>query len=58
MAAASIDGSTAARELVWGAPRTFFGAPSVDDLESLDAQVAFLGIPFDGGTPQPGNRLR
>ena len=56
MAAASIDGSTSARELVWDAPRTFFGAPSVDDLESLDAQVAFLGIPFDGGTPQPGNR--
>jgi agmatinase len=25
-------------------------------LASLDAQVAFLGVPYDGGTPQPGNR--
>ena len=38
------------------APRTFFGSPSVDDLASLNAQVAFLGVPYDGGTPQPGNR--
>jgi agmatinase len=36
------------------APRTFFGVPSVRDLELLDAQVAFLGVPYDGGTPQPG----
>jgi len=32
---------------------TFFGAPSIRDLDSLDAQVAFLGVPYDGGTPQP-----
>jgi agmatinase len=36
------------------APRTFFGAPQVTDLDSLDAQVAFVGVPYDGGTPQPG----
>ena len=39
-----------------GAPRTFFGAPSVRDLGALDTQVAFLGVPYDAGTPQPGNR--
>jgi agmatinase len=42
--------------LTWPAPRTFFGAPSVSELGSLDAQVAFLGVPYDGGTPQPGVR--
>ena len=36
--------------------RTFFGVPPVVDLGSVTAQVAFLGVPFDGGTPQPGNR--
>src|ERR1700749_1722297 len=36
--------------------RTFFGAPSTQDLATMTAQVAFLGVPFDGGTPQPGNR--
>jgi agmatinase len=36
------------------APRTFFGVPGVRDVTSLDAQVAFLGVPYDGGTPQPG----
>jgi agmatinase len=38
----------------WAAPRTFFGVPSARDLSELDAQVAFLGVPYDGGTPQPG----
>ena len=33
--------------------RTFYGVPRVD-LDSLRAQVAFLGVPYDGGTPQPG----
>lgn len=42
--------------IVSPAPRTFFGSPSVSDLASLDAQVAFLGVPHDAGTPQPGNR--
>jgi agmatinase len=28
--------------------------PSLPDLEALDAQVAFLGVPYDGGTPEPG----
>jgi agmatinase len=40
--------------LIDSAPRTFFGVPSVRDLNVLDAQVAFLGVPYDGGTPQPG----
>ena len=53
---ALIDSSTSAHDLVSTAPRTFFGAPSVRDLAALDTQVAFLGVPFDGGTPQPGNR--
>ncbi len=43
-------------ELVSVAPRTFFGVPMVRDLKTLGAQVAFLGVPFDAGTPQPGNR--
>lgn len=53
---APIDPSTPSRELVWVAPRTFFGSPSVPELDALDAQVAFLGVPYDAGTPQPGNR--
>jgi agmatinase len=40
--------------LIDPAPRTFFGVPSVRNLDVLDAQVAFLGVPYDGGTPQPG----
>ena len=36
------------------APRTFFGVPSVRDLDALAAQVAFLGVPYDAGTPEPG----
>lgn len=48
-------GSEPQTELITTAPRTFFGAPSVA-LDELDAQVAFLGVPYDGGTPQPGNR--
>src|SRR5215468_8260381 len=36
------------------APWTFFGVPALGDLDALDAQVAFLGVPYDGGTPQPG----
>jgi agmatinase len=39
----------------WPAPRTFFGVPSAS-IRDLDVQVAFLGVPYDGGTPQPGNR--
>ena len=36
------------------APWTFFGVPALRDLEALDSEVAFLGVPYDGGTPQPG----
>ena len=40
--------------LIDPAPRTFFGVPSVRDLAALGTQVAFLGVPYDSGTPQPG----
>jgi agmatinase len=40
--------------LIHPAPRTFFGVPGVRSLDLLNAQVAFLGVPYDGGTPQPG----
>jgi agmatinase len=40
-------------DLVWPSPRTFFGAPSCPDIDSLDADVAFIGVPFDGGTFSP-----
>ena len=30
---------------------TCFGVPGVHDLSVLDAQVAFLGVPYDAGTP-------
>ena len=43
-------------ELVVAGARTFFGVPAAGDLASVTAQVALLGVPFDGGTPQPGNR--
>jgi hypothetical protein len=42
--------------LRWEAPRTFFGTPSISELDALDAQVAFVGVPYDGGTPEPGVR--
>jgi agmatinase len=35
------------------APRTFFGVPRLDDLDALSAQVAFVGVPYDAGTPEP-----
>jgi agmatinase len=56
MTLAPIDATTRAPDLVSIAPRTFFGAPSVSDLDALHAHVAFLGVPYDGGTPQPGDR--
>ena len=33
---------------------TFFGVPGRRGLRTIDAQVAFLGVPYDGGTPEPG----
>ena len=48
-----MDGSSGGRssaELIWPAPRTFFGTPAHPDLDTLDAQVAFLGVPYDTGT--------
>ncbi len=42
----------------WAYPRSFFGAPICEDIEKLDAQVAFLGVPFDQGTTnRPGARF-
>ena len=38
-------------------PQSFFKTPLCDDLEKLDAQVAFIGMPFDQGTfGRPGAR--
>ena len=51
-----IDRSIPDDALVRGASGTFFGVPGVRVLRDLAAQVAFLGVPFDAGTPQPGNR--
>jgi len=48
--------STPDEALVWRAARTFFGVPGVGGLHDLCVRVAFLGVPFDAGTPQPGNR--
>jgi agmatinase len=42
------------QSLTDAAPRTFFGVPSVDDLDALSARVAFVGVPYDAGTPEPG----
>lgn len=39
-------------------PRTFFNAPLCADLEQLDADIAFIGVPFDQGTlGRPGARF-
>jgi hypothetical protein len=38
------------------APRSFYGAPWCDDIGKLDADVAFVGVPYDQGTPKPGAR--
>jgi agmatinase len=35
------------------ATRTFFGAPAVDDLDQLRADVAFIGVPTDQGVIIP-----
>ena len=38
-------------------PRSFFKSPLCADLDLLDAQVAFIGVPFDQGTlGRPGAR--
>ena len=38
-------------------PRTFFRAPLCDNLDDLDADIAFVGMPFDQGTfGRPGAR--
>ena len=39
-------------------PRSFFKVPLCPDLDELDAQVAFIGVPFDQGTfGRPGARF-
>jgi agmatinase len=40
--------------LIDPAPATFFGVPAVREADDLRAQVAFLGVPYDAGTPEPG----
>ena len=38
-------------------PRSFYGAPLCTDLDELDADIAFVGMPFDQGTfGRPGAR--
>jgi agmatinase len=54
--ATRIDRSTPDTALVRRAASTFFGVPGVSGLDDLGVRVAFLGVPFDAGTPQPGNR--
>ncbi len=39
-------------------PRTFFNAPLCEDIGQLEANVAFIGVPFDQGTlGRPGARF-
>ena len=39
-------------------PRSFFNAPLCDDIKELEADVGFIGIPFDQGTlGRPGARF-
>ena len=39
-------------------PRTFYSCPRLEDLDELDAKVAFVGMPFDQGTfGRPGARF-
>lgn len=39
-------------------PRSFFGAPLVEDIEDLKAEIGFIGMPFDQGTTnRPGARF-
>ena len=39
-------------------PRTFFNAPLCEDILQLDADVGFIGVPFDQGTlGRPGARF-
>ena len=50
------DGAAAQRSigpLTRPAARTFFAAPACDDLDTLDAQVGFIGIPWDQGVILP-----
>ncbi len=48
------EGSSAdSRALIWPSPRTFFGTPRCEDIDALDAEVAFVGVPYDAGTIQP-----
>lgn len=42
-----------AHPLTRPATRTFFGSPVCEDLDTLDAQVAFLGVPWDQGVIIP-----
>ena len=39
--------------LVRSATRTFFGSPVCDDLDTLEAEVGFIGVPWDQGVIIP-----
>ena len=43
-------------DLIRPAARTFFNAPVCDDLDGLDAEVGFLGVPWDQGVIIPSIR--
>jgi agmatinase len=56
MTAGEVDATRAERslgQLTRPAARTFFAAPACDDLDQLDAQVAFIGVPWDQGVILP-----
>jgi len=46
-------GHSSDETIIRPATRTFFGAPPTEDLSALDAQVAFLGVPWDQGVIIP-----
>src|SRR5262245_57402334 len=37
--------------------RTFYGVPTWSNRDEVEAQVAFIGVPYDQGSPVPGSRL-
>ena len=47
------EGRSPMSSLMRPAARTFFNAPACDDLDALEAQVAFLGVPWDAGVIVP-----
>jgi agmatinase len=50
---ADAGGRSPMADLVRPATRTFFAAPACEDLDALEAQVAFVGVPYDAGVLVP-----